>query len=549
LAELNAALKNSNVQNIVLEKNFSTNISVDRLVNIDLNNKTLTGNLSFSTTQAGNIKLGKGTVTGNLTVDTPNVSFTNEATVSGTTTIKDVANNTFTNNGSLQAVLLQDANGTRFVNGVSGTIAQGLTVDTKELVTLSGVFPKVIAKQSAKLNLVDNSKITNLNTLQGVTATVNGGTVIETTGAGTVDIKEATKYPQVTLKKNATYRVLKGEGEAAKNYYGIQARFTLPADQHGLIKESDKVVVSLMQGDKVLSTSTSKDSGSLLLSKYFVNEYANEKFYASTLFTPNDTYPSSSWDTTKWTANAADKPNRLKVEIKRNDKIVSSSVSNLELDEVFTDGISKTPLTWLDVLEENDAAVKSAILAVNTASDASTLKSFVEKEAKALKLDLADYNSLTKPGDENVDYGVGDRQLAVITDILANQVSKKAEDHWTVKQFRELFNAAVKTRLATQKALYSVNSAVKAEDLSPGKFLGFVMNAYKENESILVKATDVPDTKVVSNQLMQTIKIFESLEPSEKQAVLEAVYNGGANYASWGAMAEVFFKEFKKYNS
>lgn len=529
--------------------NISTNVNVSRIVNLDLNNYELTGNVNFATDQAGKIELGKGKVSGNLTVKTPAVSFYNLATVTGVTTIEDVANNTFTNNGSLQTVLLQDPNGTRFVNGVSGTIAQDLTVDTTGIVALSGVFPKVIAKKAVKLILVNNAQITNLNTLQGVIATVSGGTVLETTGSGTVDIKEDTiKYPQVTIKKNATYRVLKGEGKDAKNYYGVQARFTLPADQHGLIKESDKVVVSLMQGDKILSTSTSKDSGNLLLSKYFNNEYANEKFYASTLFTPNDTYPSGSWDTTKWTATPADKPNRLKVEIKRNDKIVSSSVSSLELDETFTDGISKSPLTWSDILEENDAAVKSAILAVNTAPDASALKSLVEKD-EVLKLDLTDYNSLTKPDDKDKDYGVGDRQMAVITDILANQVSKEAKDHWTVKQFRELFAAAVETRVATQKALYSVNSADSVEKLDVDAFLDTVGEAYKKNQNVLVKATNVKDTSIVSEQLLLAAANFKKLEDTKKEALLKAVYNDGENYSSWGAMAEVFFNEFKNVNS
>lgn len=347
-------MKDTDVKNIVLEKDFTTNVSVDRLVNIDLNNKTLTGNLSFATTQAGSIKLGKGTVTGNLTVDTPNVSFTNEATVSGTTTIKDVANNTFTNNGSLQAVLLQDSNGTRFVNGQNGQIANGLTVDTTANVLLQGQFTKVILTKPANLNLSNDSKIAELNTPNNIQATVTGGVVTSTSGLGNVEIKNVDKdvvYPKVTIKDYVTYKVTKD----SKDYYGVQARIMLPEAQHAFLGEDDQVVVSLMNGQNVLSTSTSVGKGkAVLLEGYFKNEFANEKYYASTLFAPNVKYPSLGWTTTAWEATKmAPKPTGLKVEIKRGDKIVSSTISTLELNEKFTDGSSTQELSWETILNNN----------------------------------------------------------------------------------------------------------------------------------------------------------------------------------------------------
>lgn len=352
MAELNAALKDSNVQNIVLEKNFTTDISVNRLVNIDLNNKTLTGNISFSTTQAGNIKLGKGTVTGNLTVDTPNVSFTNEATVSGTTTIKDVANNTFTNNGSLQTVLLQDANGTRFVNGQTGQITNGLTVDTTANVLLEGQFEKVILKQSAKVALKEDAKIVDLNTSDNVQATVTGGTVTGTSGLGKVEIKNVDQqvtYPKVTIKDYVTYKVTK----SSVDYYGIQARITLPLEEQKWVGSEDRVVVSLLNNGKVLSTSTSIGKGDTLKTDYFKNDFANEKYYASTLFVPNGKYPSLGWSTTDWKATDVVKPNGLKVEIKRGEKIVSSTISTLALNEKFTDDSSTVALAWETILGKN----------------------------------------------------------------------------------------------------------------------------------------------------------------------------------------------------
>lgn len=535
--ELNTALANVNVKKIVLNNNLTANFSATRKIDFDLNGKTLTGNVSYDTDAEGTILLSNGTITGNLTVDTPSVSFTNSATVNGTTTIKDVANNTFTNNGLLNIVIIQDVTGTpRFVNGQNSQI-QNLVIDTIQPVNLQGGFTKVTVKQDTQLNLANGSVINDLNTDVNVQATVSGGTVKDTSGNGEVVIDdEEVAYPEVQIKGYVTYRVSKED----KNFYGVQARIVLPADQHAALQAGDRVVVSLMNGDKVLSTSTTKEPVTDLVNDVFKNEFANEKHYASTLFVPNGSYPSGTWDTTAWDASYDVKPNRLKVEIKRDGKVISSTVSTVALDETFTDGSSKVALSWEQILKENEVVVNDAMLKINTEKDPAKLKAVVESEALNLSLNLGGYNALYD-SEELGDYGQGDRQIAVITDILANRVNVKVET-WTLEQFTDLFNAAVENRTATQDALFSVNSAVKAADLKVEEFIGKVKVAYAKNQEVLPKVSGDFSSATVVQQLDATITHFESLEEGVQASILEELYNNGDNYASWSEMAEAFGK-------
>ena len=376
--ELNTALTNVNVKKIVLNNNLAANFNATRKVDFDLNGKTLTGNVSYDTEAEGTILLSNGTVTGNLTVDTPNVSFTNSATVNGTTTITDVANNTFTNNGFLNIVLIQDVTGTpRFINGQNSQI-QNLVIDTMQPVNLQGGFKKVTVKQDTQLNLANGSVINDLNTDANVQATVSGGSV-ETTS---------------------------GEGEAVVD--------------------------------------------------------------------------------------------------------------------------------------------KEAMVKINSTSDKDELKEVIETSAQALQLDLTYYDKLYN-SDVLSDEGQGDRQMAVITDVLAN---RNDEESWTIARFKELFNAAVENRTATQDALVSVNSAEKAEDLKVEDFIGKVADAYAKNQVVLPKISEDYNSGEVAAGLKKAIADFIEIQDSNtKEAILVEVFNEGDNYPTWSAMAQAFFTAMQSMSS
>ncbi|EPE62393.1 hypothetical protein L479_01218 [Exiguobacterium sp. S17] len=333
-------MSNARVSNIVLSNNLSTNINATRKVNINLNGKTLTGNVSFATTEPGEIRLGAGQITGNLTVNTPNISFYNAATVNGTTTITDVANNTFTNNGVLKgAVNLNDANGARFVN--RGTLDNGLNINTSATIKLDGTFAQVTLEGTGKVVL--DGTIQTLNAEQDVV--IEGGSVEEVKGDGGVMLES--DAPKVSIKDYVTYQVSGTVNEISYKFQGVQARVLLTPQELSKTKSGDKVIVTLLAGNKALVKSTSDNE----LDKMFINEFADEKFYASTMFLPNGQYPSKSWVTEEWTTPV--KPDGLKVEIVRGEKVIYSVVSSKPLNESFTDGSSTEILSWEDVLEFN----------------------------------------------------------------------------------------------------------------------------------------------------------------------------------------------------
>ncbi|WP_404455658.1 hypothetical protein LG329_07980 [Virgibacillus necropolis] len=96
------------------------------------------------------------TINGDLIVNIPNADFIIDATTTVTevTIIKDVASNTFTNEGTLGAVLIEDENGTHFVNERTvGTV----TIDTIGEVILDGDIENVEAIKSAKITIASGT--------------------------------------------------------------------------------------------------------------------------------------------------------------------------------------------------------------------------------------------------------------------------------------------------------------------------------------------------------------------------------------------------------
>ncbi|MED0665957.1 hypothetical protein P4T04_06450 [Bacillus badius] len=182
-----------------------------------MNEKTLTGNLTYNAPNAdGTITLDEGRLAGDLTVNTPKASFVNNATVTGTTTITDVASHTFTNNGSLQAVVINDANGTRFVNGAEatvGTLTIGGAVDAEGAVLLEGKFNQVTVERSTTITLVGSVSTLEVKEGSEVKVEAKDGeetpTIGEITGEGTVDTTIETEKALAVAKTQAK-ETLKG---------------------------------------------------------------------------------------------------------------------------------------------------------------------------------------------------------------------------------------------------------------------------------------------------------------------------------------------------
>lgn len=167
----NEALKDETVGHIVLLNDLNGDITIQRKVNVDLNDFTLSGNLSMQHTENGTVTIGSGVITGDLSMDTPNATVINHADVNGQTTIEDVAENTFDNSGELHAVKFVDPNGGRLINRNSTAVGT-LVIDSPASITLSGNFDMITVAQSMSFILEADAKIKEMQADQSVSVEI-----------------------------------------------------------------------------------------------------------------------------------------------------------------------------------------------------------------------------------------------------------------------------------------------------------------------------------------------------------------------------------------
>jgi len=136
--ELATAIESANDgDTIKLMASIESGINLMKLVNLDLNGQTLTGSVSISSETAGTLTISAGTITGDLTVNTPNATVNNSATVSGTTTIIDVAEGTWNELANGNKLVFNAAG--RTLNIADGATVSALTIDAEgAVITIEG---------------------------------------------------------------------------------------------------------------------------------------------------------------------------------------------------------------------------------------------------------------------------------------------------------------------------------------------------------------------------------------------------------------------------
>jgi len=127
------ALNDATTTSIIFTKDLvlSTKLSFDRPVKLNLNGKTLTGEVEYAFETEGELALaGTGVINGNLSINAPYASVTNHLHVTGTVTITDVASETWHEYGhdnhlvvagsNLRVNLYNDAQSITISEGASG---------------------------------------------------------------------------------------------------------------------------------------------------------------------------------------------------------------------------------------------------------------------------------------------------------------------------------------------------------------------------------------------------------------------------------------------
>ncbi|MDR7869508.1 MAG: S-layer homology domain-containing protein [Tissierellaceae bacterium] len=173
---------------IKFENNILSNVELNNLVNLNLNNKTVTGDVYINTMAFGTIDIGPGTIDGNLTVNAPNATVNNYATVTGTITVGEVADETWNEYAKNNTIVVKD--NTININIKQGAVVSSLSVEGNsinivvdgniETLTIPEYVEGIILSVDSSANisgLVINSPITIIST-KPISATVKEGVEI-----------------------------------------------------------------------------------------------------------------------------------------------------------------------------------------------------------------------------------------------------------------------------------------------------------------------------------------------------------------------------------
>ncbi len=209
---------------------------MNKLVNLDLGNFNLDGNVSITSPTVGtlNISSGSGKITGTLAVSTPGATVNNSVVADGGITISDVSNNTWNENVSGNSIVFEDPNAeTNFVIGTGQSVAS-LTLNTPAKVTNNGTIVALTVQPSATGTTVnnDNGSIANVTVSKGATVEVTGVAPDNVTGEGTLSAQEVAIPQNVTVTATdhiglgyLTNRVTKGS-QLAIDYNTLVKVFT-----------------------------------------------------------------------------------------------------------------------------------------------------------------------------------------------------------------------------------------------------------------------------------------------------------------------------------
>ncbi|PID21739.1 hypothetical protein CSV61_08545 [Sporosarcina sp. P3] len=182
-AQFDAAVKNTAIKTIKLGDNITGDLTIDRLANLDLNGRTVTGNVVIATQATGTIDISAGTITGNLTVTAPAATINNSATVKGTVTINDVAVGTWNESADFNKFVINDKTGVIF------NVKAGKKVAKIEVTAQAAGGAVQINNEGTITELEANTEVSLVNEQGAAVTTVSGTKDVEITGdgAGNVD--------------------------------------------------------------------------------------------------------------------------------------------------------------------------------------------------------------------------------------------------------------------------------------------------------------------------------------------------------------------------
>lgn len=206
--ELKAAIASKSINKITLSENVAVKElpTITHYLQLDLNGKTLTADLKYEMAEEQKeISLvsskADGKLQGNLTVNVPKADFVvgEGVEVAGSAVIINVKENTFHNKGTLNAVDIQDSDGTSFENHGQGAIKGDVSINTVGDVKLIGKVDSVEVNQAAKITVDAAATIAKLNVkVENVVLNAPKGSVGKVEASAGVVVKDSSGQAVVT---------------------------------------------------------------------------------------------------------------------------------------------------------------------------------------------------------------------------------------------------------------------------------------------------------------------------------------------------------------
>ncbi|GIM45647.1 hypothetical protein DNHGIG_11960 [Collibacillus ludicampi] len=185
---------------------------------------------------------------------------------------------------------------------------------------------------------------------------------------------------------------------------------------------------------------------------------------------------------------------------------------------------------------------KAALDAVNTATDAASMKSALETNAAAIGIDVSatsDYGKLI--GDATVTQDVYANQLSVAQDVYDN---KPNGGYTNVADVKSVFDAAVQVKTAQVNALKDVQSAKSADDLADVKYINDAIAALEDaSKTANYTTSSGRNINDILDELKADVTQYTALTDEEKKAVNEAL--AGKTFTTYSDLVQAFEEAVK----
>jgi hypothetical protein len=220
-SELLEAINDESVNTIILGSDIkvSSDITLTRIADLNLNSKTLTANLSIGTSEApiegfGRLVISEGTIDGDLTVNAPEAEIDNKAAITGRTIIEDVSSNSFYNSGILSDVSIEDKTGCSF-NNRPGSKVSSITIEADAINIIIENDGSTLEDITVK---AEGTKVKNKNNtiIKGKVIIEGGDTELENEDSQINEVNVDAK--NIKVRNNQNTEVTKvNVGESAKD--------------------------------------------------------------------------------------------------------------------------------------------------------------------------------------------------------------------------------------------------------------------------------------------------------------------------------------------